>query len=78
MGETALQHVGLRTAVKRKTMSIKKNVKKPKEEVINVRLTKEQKTLLEDVAARQGMGLSTWLLHLGLADAQTRQMPGQR
>lgn len=56
----------------------KKNVKNLKEEVINVRLTKEQKAMLEEVAARQGMGLSTWLLHLGLEDAQARQMPGQR
>lgn len=52
---------------------MKKNVRVPKEEVINVRMTKEQKDTLEAIAVRQGLGLSTWLLHLGLADAQERQ-----
>lgn len=51
----------------------KKNVKTTKEEVINVRLTKEQKTSLEAVAAREGLGLSTWLLHVGLLEAQKRE-----
>jgi hypothetical protein len=50
----------------------KKNTKLPKDEVINVRLTAEQKVQLEAVATSQGMGLSTWLLHLGLADVERR------
>ena len=46
-------------------MNKKKNVKIPKEEVVNVRMTTQQKTLLETVAAREGLGVSTWLLHEG-------------
>lgn len=45
----------------------------PKEEVINVRCTLRQKDELEKVAAREGLGLSTWLLHVGLLAAQGRQ-----
>ena len=56
----------------------KKNVKPPKEEVVNVRLTKQQKATLEEIAGGQGMGISTWLLHLGLADAQERQDRARR
>jgi uncharacterized protein (DUF1778 family) len=54
-------------------MTKKKNTKIPKEEVINVRLTTQQKTTLETVAAREGLGLSTWLLHVGLLEAQKRE-----
>jgi hypothetical protein len=50
---------------------VKKNVKKPKEEVINVRLTTEQKQSLELAAASEGMGLSTWLLRLGIVERVT-------
>ena len=59
-------------------MTAKKSAKAPKEEVVNVRLTKQQKTALEEIATRQGMGLSTWLLHLGLSDAQDRQDKARR
>ena len=52
---------------------MKKNVKTPKEEIINVRCTVQQKAQLEAVAAREGLGLSTWLLHIGLLAAQDRQ-----
>ena len=57
---------------------IKKNTKIAKKEIVNVRLTAQQKLLLNEVAVRQGMGLSTWLLHLGLADAQDRQEKARR
>lgn len=50
----------------------KKNVKESKEEVVNVRMTTGQKRLLENVAAREGLGISTWLLHVGLLEAQKR------
>ena len=52
---------------------MKKNIKLPKEENINVRCTTEQKKLLESVAAREGLGASTWLLHVGLRAAQERE-----
>ena len=51
----------------------KKNTRVPKEEVVNVRLTTQQKAELEAVAAREGLGLSTWLLHVGLIEAQKRE-----
>jgi uncharacterized protein (DUF1778 family) len=44
-------------------------VKEPKEEVVNVRLTTSQKEKLAGIAARRGMGLSTWLLFLALEHA---------
>lgn len=39
-----------------------------KEAVIGVRCTEEQKALLEAKAKRRGLGVSTWLLSLGLAE----------
>lgn len=57
---------------------MKKNVRTPKEEVINVRMTTQQKATLEAVAAREGLGLSTWLLHEGLRAAQERQAGSPR
>lgn len=50
-----------------------RNVRKPKEEVVNVRLTSEQKAQLESVAASEGLGLSTWILHVSLLAAKDRQ-----
>lgn len=51
---------------------MKKSKKLSKEEVIGVRCTAEQKKVLEAVAAREGLGASTWLLHVGLREAQSR------
>jgi hypothetical protein len=51
----------------------KKNTRVAKEEVVNVRMTAQQKASLEAVAAREGLGLSTWLLHVGLLEAQKRE-----
>lgn len=45
---------------------MKKNKKLSKEEVIGVRCTAPQKESLETAAAREGLGVSTWLLRLGL------------
>ena len=47
----------------------KKNVRQPKDYVLYVRMTTEQKKLLEPLAAKEGLGLSTWLLRLGLVAA---------
>jgi uncharacterized protein (DUF1778 family) len=52
---------------------MKKNVREPKEEVVNVRLTKRQKVALDAAAAKEGMGLSTWLLQAALLKAQEQQ-----
>lgn len=51
----------------------KENVKLLKEEVINVRCTKQQMGLLKEVAGREGLGVSSWLLHVGIREAQERQ-----
>lgn len=56
----------------------KKPTKVAKEKVVNVRCTEQQQAMLTEVATGQGMGLSTWLLHLGLADAQERQEKTRR
>jgi hypothetical protein len=37
-----------------------------KEEMVPIRMTTEQKETLAAYARASGMGLSTWLLHLGL------------
>lgn len=47
-------------------MTTKKNARESKEEVVNVRMTGTQKRSLEALAAREGLGLSTWLLNKGL------------
>ena len=57
-------------------MAAKKNQKKTKASVVNVRCTDQQKASLEMVAAREGLGLSTWLLHVGLLAAQDRKVKG--
>jgi uncharacterized protein (DUF1778 family) len=41
-----------------------------KEESIHIRLTAEQKDGLTEAATRAGLGLSTWLLMLGLREMQ--------
>ena len=41
-----------------------------KEAIINVRLTDEQKTTLTEAATRAGLGVSSWLLSLGLREAK--------
>ena len=56
-----------------RSMTNKKNVKLAKEEAINVRCTSEQKELLEEIAAYTGVGVSTWLLQVGLRAARTEQ-----
>jgi len=50
--------------------SKKKNIKAPKDHVINVRCTEGQKTVLETIASKHGLGLSSWLLHVGLVEAE--------
>jgi uncharacterized protein (DUF1778 family) len=56
----------------------KKNVRVPKEEVINVRMTKQQKETLDTAAAREGLGLSPWLLQAGLLKAAQQRAAEER
>ena len=41
-----------------------------KETSIRIRVTTQQKVTLEDAARRAGIGVSSWLLTLGLREAQ--------
>lgn len=41
-----------------------------KEESIRIRVTTEQKEALTEAATRAGLGVSSWLLTLGLREAQ--------
>lgn len=54
-------------------MARTKKTREAKEEVVNVRLTAQQKATLEAVAAREGLGLSTWILHTSLLAAAERE-----
>lgn len=61
-----------------KKKSANANVKKPKDDVINVRCTSEQKVVLESTASRDGLGVSTWLLQLGLRAARSERASDER
>lgn len=50
-----------------------RNTKIPKNVVINVRCTEDQKDLLDAISSSDGMGVSTWLLFMGLRTARERQ-----
>ncbi len=41
-----------------------------KEEIVRIRLTAEQKKALSEAATKMGLGLSSWLLNLGLREVQ--------
>lgn len=53
-------------------MATKRRKKVRKDKSIQVRVTDEQKEILSTAAAREGLGLSTWLLTTGLRVAQDR------
>lgn len=52
---------------------MKKKTKTTKEDVFNVRCTAKQKAALEAVAAREGLGLSPWVLHAALLAAEAKE-----
>ena len=52
---------------------MKKKTKEAKEKVVNIRCTKRQKSTLEAVAAREGVGLSTWILQAALITAEAKE-----
>lgn len=54
-------------------MARAKKTREAKEAVVNVRLTAQQKATLEAVAAREGLGLSTWILQAALLKADGHQ-----
>jgi uncharacterized protein (DUF1778 family) len=54
-------------------MKKKKSVREAKEEVFNVRCTTKQRETLDAVAAREGLGLSSWVLQAALLAAETKE-----
>jgi uncharacterized protein (DUF1778 family) len=48
---------------------IKRRKATRKEEMVPIRMTAEQKATLAEAAQRRGLPLSTWLLSLGLREA---------
>jgi uncharacterized protein (DUF1778 family) len=52
-----------------KTRRVKRRKEVRKEEIIRLRVTAEQKQTLTDAATRAGLGVSSWLLMLGLREA---------
>lgn len=54
---------------RRMATRIKRRKATRKEEIVPVRMTAEQKAILIEAAERHGLGVSTWLLTLGLREA---------
>ena len=54
-------------------MAAKRRKKITKDKSIQVRVTDEQKEILAKAATRSGLGLSSWLLAVGLRAAQENQ-----
>lgn len=52
-----------------KTRRIKRRKDVRKDQDIRIRVTEEQKQTLTEAAARAGLGVSSWLLMLGLREA---------
>ena len=53
---------------KAETPTRRKEVRK--EDQIRIRLTEEQKAILTEAATKAGLGVSSWLLALGLREAR--------
>jgi len=54
---------------RQKAQRIKRRKEVRKEKDIRIRVTEEQKQTLTDAATRAGLGVSSWLLMLGLREA---------
>jgi uncharacterized protein (DUF1778 family) len=61
---------------RQKAPRVKRRKEVRKEDSIRIRVTAEQKQTLTDAAERSGLGLSSWLLAVGLRAAQERQSIG--
>jgi len=51
----------------------KRSARHQKDEQINIRCTEDQKSVLEAMAHRDGLGVSTWLLQLALRAVRVEQ-----
>jgi hypothetical protein len=54
---------------RQKAPRIKRRKEVRKEDSIRIRVTAEQKEMLTDAATRAGLGVSSWLLMVGLREA---------
>lgn len=52
-----------------KTRRVKRRKEVRKDQDIRIRVTEEQKQTLTDASTRAGLGVSSWLLMLGLREA---------
>jgi uncharacterized protein (DUF1778 family) len=55
---------------RQKTPRIKRRKEVRKEDSIRIRVTEEQKQTLTEAAERSGLGVSSWLLSVGLREAK--------
>jgi len=55
---------------RQKTQRIKRRKEVRKDQDIRIRVTEEQKQTLTEAAERAGLGVSSWLLMLGLREAK--------
>jgi uncharacterized protein (DUF1778 family) len=53
-----------------KVRRVKRRKEVRKDQDIRIRVTEEQKQTLTDAATRTGLGLSSWLLMVGLREAK--------
>ncbi len=53
---------------KAESMTRRKEVRK--EDQVRIRLTEEQKVILTEAATKAGLGVSSWLLSIGLREAR--------
>ena len=66
-GRTIVGTLGRMARQKAQRIKRRKEVRKEKD--IRIRVTEEQKQTLTDAATRAGLGVSSWLLMLGLREA---------
>lgn len=64
---------------RQKAQRVKRRKEVRKDQDIRIRVTADQKQTLTDAATRAGLGVSSWLLMLGLreADADKKQLRGR-
>jgi uncharacterized protein (DUF1778 family) len=63
---------------RQKAPRIKRRKEVRKEDSLRIRVTAEQKQTLTDAAERSGLGVSSWLLAVGLRAAQEQRGIEQR
>lgn len=70
MGIIGLIMGAAKRASKADTKERRKDASDRKEDQIRIRVTTEQKTILTEAATKAGLGVSGWLLSVGLREAR--------